>query len=69
MRDSDPVQSSGYIAGRNVVKGYNAGESDSYTLKSTDVSKFKVTPRGSNPKNWRLEYSPGNVGVGVLKKQ
>ena len=69
MRDSDDVLSSGYINGRNVVKGYHNGESVVYTLKSTDVSKFKVTPRGSNPKNWKLEYSASNGGKGLLEKQ
>ena len=60
MRDSEPVQSSGYINGRNVVKGIKS---------ASDAAKFQVTPRGSNPKNWKLEYSTGNGGVGVLKKQ
>ena len=67
MRDSNPVQSSGYIDGRVVVKGFKK-DSLIYKLTANDVSKFKVTPRGSNPKNWKLDYDGSNEGTGALKK-
>ena len=68
------VSGSGYYVNRNVVKGYHNGESVVYTLKDTDVSKFKVTPEPPTWQhpgvtwNWTLKYEPDNVGSGKLKR-
>lgn len=64
---------SGYYVNRNVVKGYHNGESVVYTLKDTDVSKFKVTPEPPTWQhpgvtwNWRLEHSDSGSGEGIGK--
>jgi len=64
---------SGYYPERDVVKGYHNGESVVYQLKSTDVSKFKVTPEPPTWQhpgvtwNWRLEHSDSGSGEGIGK--
>ena len=61
--DAEPL-ASGYIAGRQVVKGIKSDD---------DVSKFEVTPEPptwihATTTYWKLKYDGSNVGTGALKR-